>query len=268
MPPAATTRPGSGSVRPSPPASAGTPPDRPRPAETGNGTGPREYQATAIPAGKFVEASAAYQIPLTMVRNKSTPVDLWIDASLSPEQLKSQLQAFLQENAPQGAPWVKHQKLGEPDAATDNIRTKGSIRIAKQVSATLKGAKEDDFKIEPMGPEQITARTDMPLTWRWMVTPLRASEEGLRLTLSVVVDPGDGSTPLKPIEETVVIQSDAGWWERLIEFIKQLDPLMKFIAALGAILPLLAGLLAWLCKVLGPKRGICARLRPKQQKAA
>lgn len=249
--------PGSGSVRPAPPPSAGPAPDRPRAGDPAGAPG--VYEASTVPKGKFVEANAAYQIAPDMTRNRSTTVDLWIDARLTQEQLVAQLQAYLQENAQKARVRVKHRKLDPSLSAPDGIASRGIV-IANVVSAELSGS-DRDFQIKPLGPQKITARADMPLKWQWMVTPLRASDEGLPLTLSVVVDPGDGGTPLTPILETVVVRSDSGWWDRVMEFIKALDPLLKFILTLAAVLPVLAGALAWLCRKSGAKRGICARLR-------
>ena len=50
-----------------PAAAPSKPPETTKP----NGSGPREHTASTITAGKFVDASAAYQIPHNMVRNQT-----------------------------------------------------------------------------------------------------------------------------------------------------------------------------------------------------
>ena len=240
-----------------PAAAPSKPPETTKP----NGSGPREHTASTITAGKFVDASAAYQIPHNMVRNQTSPVDLWIDTNKSEQELTAELNTYLKGIAQKAIVEVKGRRVSEQNAATTTV-TSQPILVAKYVSAEL-SASEKDFAIEPKGPQQITARTDIPLKWHWLVTPLRASDAGLPLTLTVIVNPGDGGTPLTPIQETVKVVSDATWWEKLIDFAKGLDPVTKLIAAIAAALSFLAGALAWICRRLGSENGICKKLSSK-----
>lgn len=220
---------------------------------------PTEYPATSVPTGKFWNANAAYQIPPTMIVNVSSPVDLWIDASKSSEQLASELREYLEENARKASKRMGADisvKLQKMKMGTTEITTQ-AISIAKDMYAELSGS-EKDFAIDPKGPRKITARNGT-LTWHWTVTPLKISDTGLPLTLTVTADPGDGGTPLKPIQETVVVKTDLTWWQQILEFLKNNDLVVKLITG-GAGLAVLGGLLRWICNRAGVKRSFCKKL--------
>lgn len=59
-------------------------------------------KSTTASAG-LVPGSAAYQIPTIMIENESSPVDLWIDASLTRDEISQRLGSFLRENADRAA---------------------------------------------------------------------------------------------------------------------------------------------------------------------
>jgi len=137
-----------------------------------------------------------------------------------------------------------------------------SISIAKDMYAELSGS-DKDFTIEPKGSRKITAR-DGPLMWHWTVTPLKVSDKGLPLTLTVIADPGDGGTPFKPIQETVVVKTDLTWLQRVLEFLKNIDPVVKLITGGVGISAILAAVLRWICNRSGVGKGICKKIVFKQ----
>lgn len=224
---------------------------------------PLEHQASAVPKGKFWDGGAAYQIPPTMIVNVSSPVDLWIDASKSPEQLASKLREYLDDNARKASKRLGADisvKLQKMKMGTTEITTQ-AISIAKDMYAELSGS-DKDFSIDPKGPRKITARNET-LMWHWTVTPLKVSDIGLPLTLIVTADPGDGGTPFKPIQETVVVRTDLTWWQQFVEFLKNNDPVVKLITGAGG-LAILGAILRWICSRAGAKRGICKKITFKR----
>lgn len=176
------------------------PPQTPAPVDTGHG---------------FISGSAAYQIPPYMVENQASPVDLWIDASLSVEDLKAQLNSFLIENTNRailrsGQPAVKSKSVG-----TTQIVGK-EVLIGKKMYAELIGP---DFEIQPSGPREQTYIESRPLRWSWLVKPKLASKEGLPLEIRVMADPGEGQTPVETIREVVIVQARKQSWREIFEAI-------------------------------------------------
>jgi hypothetical protein len=195
----------------------------------------------------LVPGSAVYQIPSPMVENQSSPVDLWIDASMTVDDLSAQLKRFLIENVNRaakrsGQPMVKSKSFG-----TTQIVGK-EVLIGRKMYAELTGP---DFEIQPPGLQQQAYIEGRSLRWSWLVKPKRASEDGLPLEIRVMADPGEGQTPVETIREVVVVHARKQSWKEIFE---QLDWWIKLLGG-GGVGAIVVWLFNWLFLHRGSKSG-------------
>lgn len=167
----------------------------------------------------LIPGSAAYQIPTTMIENESSPVDLWIDTSMTREEISQKLDNFLKENAERAA--NRTGKVKSKAIGTTQIVGKDVV-VGKKMYAELTGP---DFEIQPSGSQELAYIPGRTLTWHWLVKPTHASETGLPLAISVQADPGEGKTPEPTIQEVVIVHArkktpreifeELDWWIKL-----------------------------------------------------
>jgi hypothetical protein len=185
-----------------------------------------ELAKRMLPAGTF-RSSAAYQVPREMIEGRNSPIDLWIDPSVSPKELYGRLESYLLDNARRtaerrGTPVkVEGRTLGDTAIVTMDILA------GKKMFATLAGK---DFEIEPEGPQERTLIPGQPAKWSWIVKPKIPSEEGLLLELRVMADPGEGSKPIETIREVVVVKARP---RTLLERLQELDLWIKVLGGGG-----------------------------------
>jgi hypothetical protein len=198
----------------------------------------------------LIPGSAAYQIPPYMVENQTSPVDLWIDASMPVEDLKAQLKNWLIDNANRatvrsGQPVVKSTPVG-----TTQIVGK-EVLIGRKMYAELTGP---DFEIQPTGRQEQAYIKGRSLRWSWLVKPKRASKEGLPLEITVMADPGEGKTPVRTIREVVIVQARK---QTLKEIFTGLDWWIKLFGG-GGVGAVILWVFNWLFRRRGKKgkRGV------------
>jgi hypothetical protein len=185
-------------------------------------------------------ASVAYQVPRQMVEQRSSPVDLWIDPELTPEELRAALLAFLRENAERA-----QARLGEsvklaplPQGSTDLVAR--STLAANRMVAELLG---EDFDISPKGPQELRLVRGQTFKWSWNARPKGPSGPGgFQLEIRVFADPGEGRAPVQTIREVVmVIAREKSWFE----WANELDAWIKLLGGGG-----LGAALIWLFRGL------------------
>jgi hypothetical protein len=196
-------------------------------SEAGNESAAGAVDNRPISKSKFDRGGAAYQIPRTMIEGRSVPVDLWIQLGTEAGELKKRLEEVLIENAKRAASasgWKLETKLRDFGETTVVAK---EVLIGKNMYAQLIG---QDFEIEPEGRQEQTVRDELVLKWSWQVKPKLASKDGLLLELSVWADPGDGTSPVETIRETVPVHARP--WT-LKEAIEQLDAVSKTALGVG-----------------------------------
>jgi len=205
-----------------------------------HGRGPRGAQSRALSEKQhgLMPGSAAYQIPLSMVENQSSPVDLWIDASISVEDLMVQLNSFLIENANSAAVRLGQSVVKSKAMGTTQI-TGRDVLIGRKMYAELIG---QDFEIQPSGIQEQTYIEGRSLRWSWWVKPKRAGKEGLPLEIKVMADPGEGKTPVETIREVVIVQARK---QSLREIFEAIDWWIKLLGG-GGVSVVAVGLVKWL----------------------
>jgi len=214
--------------RPAPPESTGSQKDRQMQTARNAGEPPiNMQQTTAAPvAAGFIPGSAAYQIPVNMVEGQSSPVDLWIDPSITVDELRAQLHNFLTENALRA-----DKRTGKSDVKSKSIGTTQivgkEVLIGKKMYAELIGP---DFEITPAGPKEEAYIKDRPLRWSWLVKPKHDGKNGLPLEIRVMADPGEGQTPVETIREVVIVHAREKTWKERFE---ELDWWIKLISGGG-----------------------------------
>lgn len=185
-----------------------------------------ELAKPVLPVGTF-RSSAAYQVPKQMIEGRNSPVDLWIDPSVSSTELYARLESYLFDNARRtaerrGTPGnVQGRTLGDTAIVTMDILA------GKKMFATLAGK---DFEIEPEGSQERTLIPGQPMKWSWIVKPKIPSEEGLLLELRVMADPGEGSKPIETIREVVVVKARP---RTPMEKLQELDLWIKLLGGGG-----------------------------------
>lgn len=224
------------------------------------------HDSQTVAAGSFFDATAAYQIPSTMINGHASPVDLWIEMGKS-DKLIDHLNEYLKKYVALLAGGAQSTMLGHADAAPATVVSSEPIRIAKFVSAELIAASNDDFLIDKTGPQKFTARYDQPLMWHWEVTPKKPSAAGLILTLRVIADPGDGESPSIPILKMVTVKSDATPWEWIRQFVESSDALVTSIASLLGGIVAVGAALAGVCRLFGANGRLCRKLSSRTLKA-
>jgi hypothetical protein len=192
--------------------------------------------ASSQPPPGFTRGQAAYHIPLTMVQDKASHVDLWIDASVTSDDLQAQLYRFLEESAKRAGKRMNKQEVKSKSAVQDEIVGK-DVLIGKKMYAELIGS-NSDFEISPSGSIEATYREGIPLRWSWLVKPKRVGKDGLPLEIRVMADPGEGRTPIEPIREVVVVYARERTWKEIFE---ELDWWIKLLTGGG-----ISGALIWI----------------------
>lgn len=186
----------------------------------------------------FRKGQAAYHVPLTMVENKTSNVDLWIDASVSSEELRIRLYEFLEDNAKRANKRIRKNDVKSNASVKDEIVGR-EVLIGKKMYAELIGT-ISDFEISPSGKVEATYKEGIPLRWSWLVKPKRDGEEGLPLEIKVTADPGDGQTPIETIREKVIVHAREKTWKEKFE---ELDWWIKLLTGGG-----ISSIVIWLYK--------------------
>ncbi len=165
---------------------------------------------------KFINGSAAYQIPPVMTEDSPSPVDLWIDAGVSVEKITSELKEYLTENLKRTA-----QRFERP---LDTVKAKSigtdvvgqSVLIGKRMYAELSG---EGFSFDKTGPQERTFIAGQPLKWSWIVTPKKAGND-LILKIEVRTDLGEGEASIEPIRDYVRVNARPLTWKEKFERIE------------------------------------------------
>ena len=184
-----------------------------------------QEKSTTTVAG-LKSGSAAYNIPTVMIENESSPVDLWIDASLTVMELREQLGGFLNDNLKRAIKRTGRTEVKSKQVGTTPIYGK-EILIGKKMYAELTGP---DFEIEPSGMQAQTYIEGRGLRWSWLVKPKHKSDNGIPLEIRVLADPGEGQTPVETIREVVIVSARTKTWKELIE---ELDWWIKLLGGSG-----------------------------------
>ena len=99
---------------------------------------------------------------------------------------------------------------GELDSAT--------VRISEKMEARLTGR---NFEITAITSEiQAVSRLE-PTEWKWEVAPIKSGEQHLHLTLSALINPGDGVTPRVIRTFDKIVKVKVRWHKKVVAFAEE-----------------------------------------------
>lgn len=179
----------------------------------------------------LVAGSAVYQIPPLMTEQSASPVDLWVDASLSETALQKKLEEFLQQNAERSLLRAKIAGIVEvPGAATQVVSRE--VMVGRKMYAKLSG--DQNFIIDPPGEVEKPYEAGEPFKWHWLVTPKKVSRVPQILVLEVSAANEDGEKRVRTMREEVYVEAiPPTWYERLKKWFQELDWWVKLFGGGG-----------------------------------
>jgi len=107
---------------------------------------------------------------------------------------------------------LKMEVLEEANAQDEKIKTDTTIDLGSKMKARLIpfGGLENDFKIEPLGDDEQSFKADRKkILWQWKITPLKAGEHELKLTIQIIEKDGEAvSLPARNIPVVIFAREE------------------------------------------------------------
>lgn len=178
-----------------------------------------------------------------MVEKQASLVDLWIDRTVTVEQLKRELATKLRVTADR----IRMRTVTDTDTehGTPSVPAQlegATIPIGGTMIAQLRGG--NDFDIEPEGPIPQSLQNIDRAKWNWRVTPRHAAEKGMLLDLDIWIDPGPGRHLIDSYHESVIVAAiPIPWYEKLYNMAQGLNAWLALLGIGG-----IGGLLTWIRK--------------------
>lgn len=118
---------------------------------------------------------------------------------------------------------LKMEVLDEANARDEKIKTDTTMDFGSKMKARLiafGGSKVDsDFEIEPLGDDEQSFKTDRKkILWQWKITPLKAGQHELKLTIQIIEKDGEAvSLPARNIP-VVIFAKEEGFMSKVGNF--------------------------------------------------
>lgn len=107
---------------------------------------------------------------------------------------------------------LRMEVLEESNAQNEKIKTDTTLDLGSKMKARLIpfGGLENDFKIEPLGDDEQSFKTDRKkILWQWKITPLKAGEHELKLTIQIIEKDGEAvSLPARNIPVVIFAREE------------------------------------------------------------
>jgi hypothetical protein len=108
---------------------------------------------------------------------------------------------------------LKMEVLDESNAQDEKLKTDTTMDFGSKMKAKLIpfGGLENDFKIEPLGDDEQSFKADRKkILWQWKITPLKAGEHELKLTIQIIEKDGEAvSLPARNIPVVIFAKEEA-----------------------------------------------------------
>jgi hypothetical protein len=108
---------------------------------------------------------------------------------------------------------LKMEVLEESDAKSDKVKTDTTIDLGSKMKARLIpfSSSKTDFEIEALGDDEQSFKADRKkIIWQWKITPLKAGEHELKLSIQIIEKDGEAvSLPARNIPVVIFAKPES-----------------------------------------------------------